>query len=386
MAMNIYQVMLPAKVVFGVDSLDTLGDEANKLGVKHALIVTDPGVYKAGLIGPVKEQLSRAKLSVDIFSEAEPEPTLPRLNAIAKELGRGSYDLLVGVGGGSSMDTAKGLSVLLAHGGDGSDYLGVDKVPAPGIPVFALPTTAGTGSEVTRNAVFGDPEKEVKSVIISPYILPRLALVDPTLTYGCPPEVTAASGMDALVHAVECYTCTRANNFSDALALEAMRLIVGNLRTAVKSGSDKEARNHMSEGALLAGIAFGNSGVAMVHALAYPLGLRFHVPHGVANGLLLPYVMECNLPANLPKYAIVAQMLGVKIEELSLQKAAEQGVEAAKALVADVGLPLHLRELGVPQEALEGMAVASMGITRLLDNNPKKLTLDDVRLIWEHAW
>ena len=386
MAMNIYQVMLPAKVVFGVDSLDTLGDEANKLGVKHALIVTDPGVYKAGLIDPVKERLSRAKLSVDVFSEAEPEPTLPRLNAIAKELGKGSYDLLVGVGGGSSMDTAKGLSVLLAHGGDGSDYLGVDKVPAPGIPVFALPTTAGTGSEVTRNAVFGDPEKEVKSVIISPYILPRLALVDPTLTYGCPPKVTAASGMDALVHAVECYTCTRANNFSDALALEAMRLIVGNLGTAVKRGSDKEARNHMSEGALLAGIAFGNSGVAMVHALAYPLGSRFHVPHGVANGLLLPYVMECNLPANLPKYAIVARMLGVKTEELSLQEAAEQGVEAAKALVADVGLPLHLRELGVPQEALEGMAVASMGITRLLDNNPKKLTLDDVRLIWEHAW
>lgn len=386
MAMNIYQVMLPAKVVFGVGSLDTLGDEANKLGVKHALIVTDPGVYKAGLIDPVEERLSRAKLSVDVFSEAEPEPTLPRLNAIAKELGRGSYDLLVGVGGGSSMDTAKGLSVLLAHGGDGSDYLGVDKVPAPGIPVFALPTTAGTGSEVTRNAVFGDPEKEVKSVIISPYILPRLALVDPTLTYGCPPKVTAASGMDALVHAVECYTCTRANNFSDALALEAMRLIVGNLRAAVKSGSDKEARNYMSEGALLAGIAFGNSGVAMVHALAYPLGLRFHVPHGVANGLLLPYVMECNLPANLPKYAIVAQMLGVKTEELSLQEAAAQGVEAAKALSAYVGLPLHLRELGVPQEALEGMAVASMGITRLLDNNPKKLTLDDVRLIWEHAW
>jgi len=386
MAMNIYQVMLPAKVVFGVGSLDTLGDEANKLGVKHALIVTDPGVYKAGLIDPVKERLSRAKLSMDVFSEAEPEPTLPRLNAIAKELGKGSYDLLVGVGGGSSMDTAKGLSILLAHGGDGSDYLGVDKVPAPGIPVFALPTTAGTGSEVTRIAVFGDPEKEVKSVIISLYILPRLALVDPALTYGCPPKVTAASGMDALVHAIECYTCTRANNFSDALALEAMRLIVGNLRTAVKSGSDKEARNHMSEGALLAGIAFGNSGVAMVHALAYPLGLRFHVPHGVANGLLLPYVMECNLPANLPKYAIVAQMLGVKTEELSLQEAAEQGVEAAKALVADVGLPRHLRELGVPQEALEGMAVASMGITRLLDNNPKKLTLDDVRLIWEHAW
>lgn len=384
--MNTYQVMLPARVVFGVGSLDILGDEAGKVGAGNALIVTDPGVYKAGLIDPVRERLSKAGLSVDVFSEAEPEPTATRLNAIAKELGQGSYDLLVGIGGGSSMDTAKGLSILLTHGGDCRDYLGVNKVPAPGIPVFALPTTAGTGSEVTGNAIFGDPEKEVKLAIVSPYILPRLALVDPTLTYGCPPKVTAASGIDALVHVIECYTGNKANNFSDTLALEAMRIIAANLRTAVKNGSDKEARRRMSEGALLAGIAFGNSGVAAVHALAYSLGSHFHVPHGVANGLLLPYVMECNLSANIPKYAVVAQMLGVKSPGLSPQKVAEQGVDAVKGLISDIGLPLHLRDLSVPKEALEGMAVATMDITRLLDNNPKRLTLDDVRLIWEKAW
>ena len=382
----IYQIMLPGTIRFGVGCLDTIGDEASKLRAKHALIVTDPGVYKAGLVDPVKERLSRAKLSVDVFSEAEPEPTLSRLNAIAEELGKDSYDLLVGVGGGSSMDTAKGLSILLVYGGDAHDYMGIDNVPGPGIPVFALPTTAGTGSEVTKNAIFDDPEKKLKLAMISPYILARLALVDPTLTYGCPTKVTAASGIDALVHAVECYTSTKASNFTDVLALEAMRLIVGNLKTAVKDGSDKETRNHMSEGALLAGIAFGNSGVAAVHALAYPLGSRFHVPHGVANGLLLPYVMECNLPANLPKYAVVARMLGVKTQELSLQQAAELGVEAAKALAADIGIPLHLRELGVPKEALEGMAIATMDVARLLANSPKKLTLDDVRRIWENAW
>ena len=386
MMANIYQVMLPTKVIFGAGSLDSLGDEAGRLGAKNALIVTDPGVYKAGLVDPVRERLSRVNLSVNVFSEAEPEPTATRLNTIAKELGRGNYDLLVGVGGGSSIDTAKGLSILLTHGGDCRDYLGINKVTAPGIPVFALPTTAGTGSEVTINAIFGGPDKEVKLAIVSPYILPRLALVDPALTYGCPPKVTAASGIDALVHAIECYTGMKANNFTDALALEAMRLIVPNLRNAVANGSDKEARSHMSEGALLAGIAFGNSGVAAVHALAYPLGSRFHVPHGVAKGLLLPYVMECSLSGNLPKYAIVAQMLGVKARELSLQEAAEQGVEAVKKLVSDVGLPLHLRDLSVPREALEGMAVATMDITRLLDNNPKRLTLDDVRLIWENAW
>ena len=378
--------MLPGKIRFGVGSLDTIGDEATKLAAKRALIITDPGVYQAGLIDPVKEQLSKAKLSVDVFSEAEPEPTFPRLNAAAEQLRKKGYDLLLGVGGGSSMDTAKGLSVLLAHGGKGQDYGGIDKVPGPGVPIFTIPTTAGTGSEVTNIAIFGDVEKGYKLGIVSPYLLARLALVDPTLTYGCPPKVTAASGIDALIHAIECYTGNKANTFSDALALEAMRLIVGNLRTAVKNGSDKEARNHMSEGALIAGMAFGNSGVAAVHALAYPLGSRFHVPHGVANGLLLPYVMECNLSANLPKYAIVAQMLGVETEGLSLQKAAEKGVEAAKALATDIGIPLHLRDLGVPKKALEEMAVATMDVTRLLANNPKKLTLDDVRRIWQNAW
>ena len=384
--MDTYQVMLPDKIRFGVGCIDTLGNEAKELAAKHAIIITDPGVYQAGLVDPVKEQLSRAKLSVDVIAEAEPEPTLTRLDAIAEKLRKDDYDLLIGVGGGSSIDTTKGLSVLLTHGGNGQNYVGVNKVPGPSIPVFALPTTAGTGSEVTNIAVFGDPEKELKLAMVSPHILARLALVDPTLTYGCPPKVTAASGMDALVHAIECYTSNKAHNFSDALALEAMRLIVGNLRTVVKNGSDKEARKCMSEGALIAGIAFGNSSVTAVHALAYPLGSRFHVPHGLANGLLLPYVMECNLPANLPKFAVIAKMLGVETGKLSLQEAAEKGVEAARALAADIGIPTHLRNLGVPKKTLEEMAVATMDVNRLLVNNPKPLTLDDVRRIWQNAW
>ncbi|MFC1980379.1 iron-containing alcohol dehydrogenase [Chloroflexota bacterium] len=386
MGVKTYQIIGPQIIRFGVGALNTLADEANKLGTKRALIVTDPGVYQAGLVGPVKEQLSKAKLSVEVFSESEPEPTLPKLNAVAEELRKGSYDLLVGVGGGSAMDTAKGLSVLLAHGGDGQDYVGVDKVPGPGIPVFTIPTTAGTGSEVTNIAIFSDPKREIKLGMVSPFLLARLALVDPALTYGCPPGVTAASGIDALVHAIECYTSIKANNFTDALALEAMRLIGGSLRTAVNNGSDEDARSHMSEGALLAGIAFGNAGAAATHALAYPLGARFHVPHGEANGLLVPYIMEYNLSANLPKYAIVARMLGVTTDELSLQEAAEQGVEAVKAIVTDIGIPIHLRELGIPRAALEGMAVATMDVTRLLSNNPKKLTLDDVKRIWGNAW
>jgi len=384
--MDIYRLMFPGKIIFGVGALDALGDEANRLAAKHALIITDPGVYQAGLVDRVKEQLSVAKLSVDICAEAEPEPTFTRLNALAEKFRTSKYDLLVGVGGGSSLDTAKALSILLTYGGDGHDYVGVDKIPGYGIPVFALPTTAGTGSEITQNAIFGDPEKQLKMGMVSIYLIPRLALVDPTLTYGCPPKVTAASGLDALIHAVECYTGNKANTFSDATALKAMELIAGNLRRAVKNGSDKEARNGMAEGSLLAGITLANAGTAAVHALAYPLGARFHVPHGVANGVLFPYVTEFNLSANLPKYAIVARMLGVEIDGLSPQEAAEKGAEAIKALAKDIGIPLHLRDLGVPREALEGMAVATMDVTRLLANNPRPLTLDEVRQIWQNAW
>ena len=381
-----YEIRVPGKVRFGDGCTETMGEEADRIGAKRALIVTDPGVYKAGVIDPVKEILIGAKLSVDVFSEAEPEPSYSKLNTTAKELRENKYDLVVGVGGGSSIDTAKGLSILFAHGGIGQDYGGVEKVPGPCVPIFACPTTSGTGSEVTNIAVFDDQERGVKEGIVTNYNLARVAFVDPTLTYGCPSKVTAASGMDALIHAVEGYTSNKANTFADALALEAMRLITGSLRTAVKDGKDKKARNQMSEGSLLAGMAFMNSGCAAVHALAFALGSQFHVPHGMANAVLLPYVTECNLSSNVARYATVARMLGAETEGLSDLKAAEKGLEAAKALSADVGIPVHLRDMGVPKEALEGLATATMNVTRLLGNNPKQLTLEDVRGIWGKAW
>jgi alcohol dehydrogenase class IV len=386
MALDTYQVMFPAKVRFGVGSLDTLADEVDNLGAERVLIVSDPGVCEAGLVDKVKEQLPNPRLSVDVFSRVEPDPTFLILDNAYQELHSNRYDLLIAVGGGSSIDTAKGLSMLLAHGGRGEDYVGTDKVPGPGIPLFALPTTAGTGSEVTNVCIFSDPEKKVKVAIFSPFLLARLALVDPRLTYGCPPQITAATGMDALVHAIESYTGKKANSFCNALALKAISLIAANLRASVRNGSHQEARNRMAEGALLAGIAFGNSGVAAVHALAYILGSRFHVPHGLANSILLSHVMQVNLPADLPKHADVARMLGVKTQGLSHKEAAEQGVAAVKTLIADIGIPAHLRDLGIPRNALEEMSLASMGITRLLAVNSKQLTLDDVRQIWANAW
>jgi alcohol dehydrogenase class IV len=381
-----YQIMVPQIIRFGPGVLNTLSNEVKKLGAKEVLIVTGPRVYQSGLIQPIKEQLSKAMVSVDIYSEAEPEPSLSGLNSAAKELKKSNYDVIVGVGGGSSIDTAKGLSVLLTHGGDAQDYIGTDKIPGPGVAVIAIPTTAGTGSEVTNIAIFSDLEKELKLGMVSVYLLAKVALVDPILTYGCPRGVTAASGIDALVHTVECYTSLKANNFTDALAVKAMQLISSSLRTVVSDGSNEDARNSMAEGALLAGIAFGNSGVAAVHALAYSLGARFHVSHGVANGLLLPYVMECNLSADLAKYTRIAEILGGQTKGLTPLEAATLGIKAIKKLVQDIGIPYRLRDLKVPREALGGMATATMDVTRLLANNPKTLTLDDVRGIWQNAW
>jgi alcohol dehydrogenase class IV len=382
----IYQIIIPQLVRFGAGSLDTLGNEMTKLGAKKALIVTGPTVYRSGLAQQVIEPISKAMVSVDVFSEAEPEPTLFGLNKAASELKRSKYDVIVGLGGGSSIDTAKGLSALLVHGGEGQDYIGTDKIPGPGLAVIAIPTTAGTGSEVTNIAIFSDTEKELKVGMISPYLMARAALVDPVLTYGCPHSVTAASGIDALVHAIECYTSRKANSFTDALAVKAMQLISSSLKTAVSDGSNKDARNAMAEGALLAGIAFGNAGVAAVHALAYPLGARFHVSHGIANGLLLPYVMECNLSADLTKYAFIAEVLGESTKNFTALQAATRGINAIKKLLKDIGIPQRLRDLEVPKKALDGMATATMDVTRLLANNPKTLTLDDVRNIWENAW
>jgi alcohol dehydrogenase len=381
-----YQVNLPPIIRFGAGVLNTLGAEIVKWKIKKVLIVTDPGISQSGLVQPVKDQLVKAAVEVDVYSEAEPEPSLSGLNNAAKQFINNNYDVIIGLGGGSSIDTAKGLSVLLAHGTDACDFIGTDKIPGPGVAVIAIPTTAGTGSEVTNIAIFSDKEKELKVGMISSYLLAKMALIDPALTYKCPRGITAASGIDALVHTIECYTSLKANDFTDAIAIQGMRLISGNLKIAVNEGSNESARCAMAEGALLAGIAFSNSSVAAVHALAYPLGARFHVSHGVANGLLLPYVMKCNLHSAITRYAYIAEILSAQVKGLTALQAADEGVNAVKKLIKDIGIPQRLRDLDVPEKALEGMAVATMDVNRLLASNPKNLTLEDVRGIWRDAW
>ncbi|BAF59032.1 alcohol dehydrogenase [Pelotomaculum thermopropionicum SI] len=373
-------------IITGRGSLKRIADEAKGLGATRVLIVTDPVLLKTGLIERVKEALAPAGLETGIFSGVEPEPRLQIVTECLKAVKEGGYDLIVAVGGGSSMDVSKAASVLMTNPGTINDYLGVNLIPRPGIPVIAVPTTAGTGSEVTPIAILSDVEEQLKKGVVSPYLLPRVAIVDPELTVTMPPAITAATGMDALTHAVESYISVNATPITDILALEAIRLIALNLRTAVANGQDIEARSNMSMASLLAGIAFANAGVGAVHALAYPLGAQFHVPHGVANAVLLPYVMESNLLGALPRFKTMALAMGEKVEDLSDRLAADKFNEAIKLLAADIRIPLHLRELGVTAESIPGMAEGAAKVTRLLANNPRILSVSDIREIYERAF
>jgi len=373
-------------IITGRGSLARIADEAKSLGATKILIVTDPVLLKTGLIERVMEALAPTGLGIGIFSEVEPEPRLQIVTKCQQAIKEGGYDLIVAVGGGSSMDVSKAASILMTNPGTVNDYLGVNLVPNPGTPVIAVPTTAGTGSEVTPIAILSDVEEQLKKGVVSPYLLPKAAIVDPELTLTMPPHITAATGMDALTHAVEAYISVNATPITDILALEAIRLIALNLRTAVANGQDIEARSNMSMASLLAGIAFANAGVGAVHALAYPLGAQFHVPHGVANAVLLPYVMEWNLLGALSRFKTMALAMGERVEDLSDRMAADKFNEAIKQLAADIRIPLHLRELGVTAESVPGMAEGAAKVTRLLANNPRILTVDDIREIYERAF
>jgi alcohol dehydrogenase class IV len=283
------------------------------------------------------------------------------------------------------MDIASITSVMLTNPGTVYDYFGVNLVKNPGIPTILIPTTAGTGAEATPNAILTDTKEKLKKAIVSPYILPRIAIVDPLLTLSMPPSVTSSSGIDALTHAIESYTSNNATILTDLLAKEAIILIGRSLRTAVANSNNLEARYDMSIGSLYAGISLGNAGVTAVHALAYPLGGQFNIPHGIANGLLLPYVMEFNVLGNIPKFAQIAHFLGEKLDHLSLLDQAYQAPKAVKAIYRDLKIPQSLTELKVPKEAIPGMAKAAINVTRLMGNNPRTMTVQDVERIYEKA-
>ncbi|HBI46098.1 MAG TPA: alcohol dehydrogenase [Planctomycetales bacterium] len=390
------------QLVFGRNAADKLGDIARRLGVRRVFVVTDPNLLQAGLVDAVHAPLSEAGIVIEVFSGGEPEPSLRAANAAIAAARDFRPDAVVGLGGGSNMDLGKISAVVLTHGGQPLDYAGDDKIPGPILPLLCVPTTAGTGSEMSAAAVLSDTDNQMKVGVLSNYLRPAAAIVDPLLTVSCPPKVTADSGIDALTHAIEAYTAVDnadfplppgersvyqgRHPFGDMLAERAVRLIGAYLRRAVRDGADLEAREGMALGATLAGMAFSNVGVALVHALEYPVGGATHCSHGAGNGLLLPYVMRYNAPARLTAFASLAQLLGEDVTGLGDEQAAERAVAAVERLRADIGIPTRLRDLGVKENQLRPFAEKALGIKRILRVNPRTPTLEDLESILRAAF
>ncbi len=376
----------PNKVIFGFGSSANVAAEVSSLRGGRVLVVTDPGVVAAGLLESVERSLRADSIAYEIYDKVEPEPPSRVIDEGAAVFKAAGCDVIVGVGGGSSLDVAKGISILAANQGRILDYIGIDIVPGKGAPMILVPTTAGTGSEVTRVLVMTDEEQNKKSVVFTPFALPDAAIVDPLLTLSMPPVVTADTGADALVHAVEAYVSMNATVFSDLWAEEAIRLIGTYLPIACAKGSNREARYYMSLAATLAGLAFTSGGLGAVHALAYPLGTEYHMTHGRTNALMLPHVMNFNLPGNPGKYARIAELLGQDTAGLSALEAAPLAVKAVMDLEDAINVSWLLQDYDIDPADIDLLVNGAMQQARLFVPNPRDLDEDDVRSIYREAF
>lgn len=346
----------PKKTMFGVGVIAEVGEEIRRLGGTHVLVVTDRGLIQSGiaerLLGIVRDH---AEL-VEVFDGVVANPRdvdCAKGASLASDI---KADLIVGLGGGSSMDTAKAIAVVITHGGKPNDYFGANTLTKPIAPLICVPTTAGTGSEVTPFAVITDSRTRVKMNILDPGLVPSSSFVDPELTASVPASLTAATGMDSLTHAVEAYTCKLANPLTDALALKALRIIAGSLRRAFADGSDLNARKEMALGSLIAGFAFGNADVGGVHCMAEAIGGFYDTPHGVANSVFLPLVTEFNAPSDLRKHADVAVALGVDTADMNDAEASAAGVAAIRQLAADLSIPKFTELKGIKESDFGSLA------------------------------
>lgn len=374
------------RLVFGSGTLQRLPELVHSLGCRTAHVVTDAGLVSAGVCARLEAQLREGDIAFTVYDGVKPDPSIEVAEECTRHVRQSGGGCVIGLGGGSPIDIAKVAAVLASGDGAVADIVGVNCIPRRGLPVIAVPTTAGTGSETTPIAVLSDTQAQLKKGIVSPYLYPSVALVDPELAIGLPSRVTAYTGMDALTHAIEAYTNRHAHPFVDTFALEAVRLISGCLRRAVRQGDDIDARTKMALGSLYGGMCLGPVNTAAVHALAYPLGGMFGVPHGVANSLLLPYVMAFNIPGSEPAYARIAGAMGVVADTMSNGDAARAGVAEVKKLAADTGIVTRMRDLDIGHDSIPLMAERAMQVTRLLGNNPRDVTLDDVKAIYEEAY
>ncbi|MGM7721777.1 iron-containing alcohol dehydrogenase [Metabacillus sp. Hm71] len=381
---TIYQFQTAQNIVAGPNSLQLLGEKLNLLGVEvtSVLIITQPTMVDLGFVKQIVSQLAAKGISADTNTNILPEPTLENIEQVFGETASKNYDVLIGIGGGSVLDTIKILSVLKTNDASIEQLLGTDLVANPGVPTILIPTTSGTGAEVTPNAIVTLPDQELKVGIVSKYLLPTLVILDPVLTLKLPKPITAATGMDAFTHSLESFISTKANPISDMFALESIRLISSSIVEAYQNGESIEAREKMLVGSMYGGMALTSAGTAAVHALAYPLGGKYKIPHGVANSMLLPHVMKYNMDAITDRLALVAEPMGISVQGLSNSQLAEKVVEKIIEWTNVLEIPQDLKNYGVKEEELPEISVSASQVTRLLNNNPKKLSLADIEAIY----
>ncbi|WP_419955593.1 iron-containing alcohol dehydrogenase [Neobacillus niacini] len=380
MTLTNFRYEVPTAIEFGRGYVNKLNEHVLKLGGTKVLIVGDPGVLHAGIVQRLEAPLETAGIPYTIFTEVGMEATIESVDSgteLAKENG---CDLVVGVGGGSALDTAKAIGLMLKNPGNIRDYIGIDLVPGPGAPVIAIPTTAGTGSEMTRFSVLSDKTAQAKLSVGSMYNCPALALCDPELTVTLPPHLTASTGMDALTHALESYVNKATQPISEALSIQAMTLIAKSLRLAVVQGENIEARHDMLLASTIAAMAFNTTRLGLAHALAMPLGAYFKIPHGVVNAILLPEVMKFNIIGNPHKFAEIARIFGENTDSLSVREAAERSVSAIRQLNKDIGITQTLSDYGVTEEHLD-LIVDEAILSGNVPVNPVKTTKEDLKNI-----
>ena len=381
-----FTVTQPTQIQFGAGSISNLAETVKSFNGSKVFLVVDPGLVKAGLISKVTAPLKKAKIPFTVYDKIDPEPGLKLADKGCKLARKAKCDCVVGVGGGSAMDVAKAIAILLTNGGKAVDYLGLGLIKKPGVPKIMVPTSSGTGAEVTFTAVFINEKTGSKGGMNGDPLYPDATILDPELTISLPPHVTAFTGIDALTHALEAYTSTQAHSISEMYSLEAISLIADNLPAAYANGDNLEARSAMLMGSLLGGKALATAGVGLVHAMAYPMGGMFGIPHGLANAVLLPYVVDYNLIGDMKKFATLAEILGQNTDDLTLRESASLCVDALFNLNDDVGIPATLKDLDIPFDSIPEMAKIALTVTRPVENNPRKPTLEDVIAIYETAF
>ena len=378
-----HRFILNETAYFGAGARKELPSVVERLNTKKALVVTDPGLISCGVAKMVTDVLDAAAIPYEVFSEVKPNPTIANVNAGIKAYKASGADFIIAIGGGSDIDTAKAVGIVINNPefADIVSLEGCAPTKHKSVPVVALPTTAGTAAETTINYVIIDEAKQKKMVCVDPNDIPVVAVIDAELMMSLPRSLTAATGMDALTHAIEGYITQGAWEMSDMFEIEAVRMIARHLPVAVEHPSDATAREGMALAQYIAGMAFSNVGLGLVHGMAHPMGSLFDIPHGVANALLLPTIMEFNLPYCIDKYPRIAEAMGVDTAGMSKEEAAKAAVEAVKALSVKVGIPQHLSEIGIKESDIPALAEQALADV-CTPGNPRPVTIDDIKALY----